>query len=505
MFVSISFLNLYLGLFILATSTILTKLVILPFLRIRNYKKQNVATYFFPVLGCFRLLQESFVKNGDAFGFTKRDAETFPDQKCWVSNVQSDVVVSLRGTQEIKDFLQKPHLYQKSKYIDMIKLIAGTGLVTVEGNTWKSHRKIISNSFHYEFLKEKVPMIQDITKQFFEKLKPEDLKSYAVLSRIQEITGEIVGTIFFGENLNSYTFETKPLTLALADIVSEIGDVSRDPLFLIFGPKIVSHPKFAKYKQLFNKIMGFRKICHDIIQDRKTQKQQTHHDLLNSLLATQTSQDGYSDEDIVNEFVTFFIAGMDTTGHLIGMALYCLTQHPQYLGELKEERKLTYNLQKRVSADSLQKMDVLHGFLKETLRLYTPAPTSFFKLSLEDHNIGDLRVKKGDLVVADYMFLFYNPKHFENPKMFYPERWKKGESAIDPYAFTPFSAGPRNCIGQHLALIESKIIISEFLNRFDFHLKDQDYQLKMSIRFLYEPADELIFTLIPIPKIDDSS
>jgi len=503
MFVSITFFNLLLGCFMIMITTIIAKLVIIPFFRIKNYKKQNVATYFFPVLGCFRLLEESFVKNGDAFGFTKRDAEIFPDQKCWVSNVQSDVLFSLRGTQEIKDFLQKPHLYQKSKYIDMIKLIAGTGLVTVEGNIWKSHRKIISNSFHYEFLKANIPMIQDITRQFFEKLGPEDLNDYTVLSRIQEITGEIVGTIFFGKNLNSYTFEAKPLTLALADIVSEVGDVSRDPLFLIFGAKIVSNPKFAKHQKLFNKIMSFRKICHDIIQDRKAQKQQTHHDLLNSLLVTQASKDGYSDEDIVNEFVTFFIAGVDTTGHLIGMALYCLTQYPQYLGELEEERRSTFNLQERVSADSLQKMDVLHAFLKETLRLYSPAPTSFFKTSLEDHNVGDLRVKKGDLVVADYMFLFYNPKHFENPKMFYPERWKKGESTIDPYAFTPFSAGPRNCIGQHLAVIESKIIISEFLNRFDFHVKDKNYQLQMLIRFLYEPANELIFTLIP-KNINDS-
>ena len=64
------------------------------------------------------------------------------------------------------------------------------------------------------------------------------------------------------------------------------------------------------------------------------------------------------------------------------------------------------------------------------------------------------------------------------------------------YAYTPFSAGPRNCIGQHLAIIESKVIMSEFLNRFDFELKE-GYKLKMCLRFLYEPFDELTLVLKP--------
>jgi len=105
-----------------------------------------------------------------------------------------------------------------------------------------------------------------------------------------------------------------------------------------------------------------------------------------------------------------------------------------------------------------------------------------------------LKVKKGDQLRADFFFLFHNPKNFKDPHEFNIDRWRDKNAKMDPYAFTPFSAGPRNCIGQHLSIMEAKIIISEFLERFDFKLKE-GYVLKMTARFLYEPEDELIFEL----------
>ena len=106
----------------------------------------------------------------------------------------------------------------------------------------------------------------------------------------------------------------------------------------------------------------------------------------------------YSDEEIIDEFVTFFVAGMDTTGHLIGMTLYNLTQNPQYLTGLEEERNAMYNTDK-MSADSINKMDVLHLHLKETLRMQPPAPFTFIRVATVDHKILDLQVKKGHFVI----------------------------------------------------------------------------------------------------------
>jgi cytochrome P450 family 4 subfamily V len=432
-------------------------------------------------------------------GGIKSEASKSPNEKYMVTNLQSDVLISLRDTQYLKDFLQKQNLYTKTKFLDILRLVAGTGLVTAEGDVWKRHRKIISNSFHYEFIKTNVPMIQETTREFLSGLKPEDMKAYNVIPKVQEITGEIVGRIFFGKHLNSYTFEGKPLTLALADLMTEIAMAGKSLPGVLLGAKVMKIPLFSKHQRLMKRITGFRQICYDIIEARRVQKDHEYHDLLALLLNSQKSNDlehRYSDEDIVNEFITFFVAGMDTTGHLIGMTFYNLSQNSQDLEELKTERNLTYNREQQVTAETLQKMDVLHCVLKETLRMHTPAPTSFMRRSLEDHMIGDLKVKKGELVRADFCFLFNNPKHFSEPSKFSIERWRNNDSKLDPYAFIPFSAGSRNCIGQHLAIIESKIIISEFLERYNFKLQD-GYKLKMTIRFLYEPEQDLLLKLSP--------
>ena len=250
------------------------------------------------------------------------------------------------------------------------------------------------------------------------------------------------------------------------------------------------------------RIKNFRQVCLSIINDRKSKPHSDTNDLLASLLATQKSQDieaRFSDEDIVDEFVTFFIAGMDTTGHLVGMTLYNLTQYPQYIDQLKAEREIIYNKEAQITADAVSKMEVLHSVLKETLRFYTPAPFVFVRKIVTDHDILDLKVKEGDLISCSLLTSANNESYFENPTEFNPGRWINSESKVDPYAFTPFSAGPRNCIGQHLALIEAKVIVSEFLERFEFKLKD-GYQLEMTTRFLYEPEKDLVFTLQPKTK-----
>ncbi len=282
--------------------------------------------------------------------------------------------------------------------------------------------------------------------------------------------------------------------------MADLSLASFQPLSIIFEDKMLKYPILPSYKKLKNRIDLFRNTCLEIIKDRKCSDFQGK-DLLSSLLETQESSEAenrLTDADIVNEFITFFLAGMDSTGHLISMVLYNLTQHSEYYDILQKERDALYNKEKQVTLDTLQKMDELNGLQKETLRLHTPAGQTFYRVAVKDHMLGDFQVKKGQWVKPEFMAMFHDEKHFEKPEVFDPKRWEKGNhKSIDPYAFIPFAAGPRNCLGQHLAMAESKVIVSEFLERFDYKMKNEKYELKMIQKFLYEPFEDMIFELTP--------
>jgi len=483
----------------LLLTLIIFKLILIPLYNLSFYQKQGLPTTFFPVIGFHRALRKGFYKDGDFLKDFKDASKINPNQKGFASNFGSNIVIHLRDPNYIKEFLQNPSNYRKAKFLDILRILVGNGLLFAEGDTWKSRRKIISASFHYDFLRTNTALIQETTREILDKIPSQEYKGYNLMDMIQRITGEVVGRLFFGGNLNRYDFGGEPLTLALANLIAALSERIPTLPYMILGNRAFSLP-IQGWREMARKVLEFRAQCCKIIEDRRRDGQK-YHDLLDSLLEYQkTSEEGggdnLTDEDIVNEFVTFFLAGMDTTGHLVTMVLYNLTLVPEYLLKLKQEREKIYKTNHPITAEALQGMDVLNSVLKETLRYSTPVPWVLTRESLTDHAIKDLQIKKGTLVKADFISNFYHANNFEEPEQFKPERWQDPNLKLDAFSFAPFSGGPRNCIGQHLAMLEAKIIVSEFLEKFNYQVS-QPYQLKMALRFLYEPYKPIKIDLSP--------
>lgn len=173
------------------------------------------------------------------------------------------------------------------------------------------------------------------------------------------------------------------------------------------------------------------------------------------------------------------------------MTLFALAQNPGILEKLKQEIKDVYDKESPVTLETLNKMNWLSAIMKESLRVYNPAAlgTGLRKAS-RDHKIGNIMIKEGSMVISSFTHKTFDPQFFEDPMSYNPQRWIDKPSVSDPYAYTPFWAGPRNCIGQHLALIEAKIVLCEFIKKFDFELP-KDYKLELGIKKGYGPADNL--------------
>jgi len=474
------------------------KIILVPYIGMQFYKKQGVPCEYFPLIGSFKNLIPGFQKHGDILHYLKHQARTKP-KKLLCTNIGSKVALSLYDSALVKDFYLNTDNYIKDpSIVTLFEPLFGRGLLTSEGNQWKGQRKALSSAFHFEFLKSILPTVQATARQKLSALGKGSLTKVNVMNELQKITGEVVGKVFFGEQLSDYDIDGKPLTLVLADLIAGISKAFGEPVRMIFGNWIVLKGMLPRYKRLMRNIKQFREVCSKIVQnrtkaynDQKEPNSSSHKDLLQILLEGKMSE-----EEIIDQFVTFFFAGMDTTGHLLTMVVYYLDKYPELKTKMLEEIQTYYKPEQTITQENLNKMEFTLAFIKETLRAMTPVAGVFMRRVAKDHKLGDIHLREGDMVNLDYFYNSYNPAYFDDVDDFKPERWLDKSKPGDAFAFTPFSGGARNCIGQHLALNESRIILGELLSQYDLKIPE-DFKLKMITTFLYEPVEPILIDLIP--------
>jgi len=155
--------------------------------------------------------------------------------------------------------------------------------------------------------------------------------------------------------------------------------------------------------------------------------------------------------------------------------------------------------------ETLNKLEYLNGFIKEALRMGGPVGLLFNRVAVKDHNIGTLKVKSGTLLTVPVNAINYNQEYFENPFEFIPERFTHNspfpneKHKNEPFSFVAFSGGPKNCIGQYLAMLEAKIILVELINTFKVEY-EPGTKIVMSQRFVYESDQPFRANFIPLNK-----
>ena len=452
------------------------------------------------------------VTKGDYYYDLKETIRADPDCRAIATVNGGSTNIHLIDPELLKEFYRHENLsyYKKRFGGGLLKMFLQDGLFSAEGTIWKKKRKIDSQAFHFEFVKKQVNLIGSIAKEFIGKIDPNE--KLPAINFFQTITGEVVCRTFFGSNLSSQTFNGKSFCSIIADLIVDIAAESSTPMAVIFGKYYIKYFPSNKVKLLLKQIEEFKNICRSMVAERKNQFKQrdfsldSDKDLLHLLLKYQQEnpQENFDDDEIVHEFITFFMAGLDTTGHLLGMAAYYISRTPGVKQQLRDEIKSIFGADKgsisNVTFDNLNKLEYMLSVMNETLRLATPAPAANARIALKSHKIGEIPIPKGAGVMVPFIVNFSNAKYFDNPTEFYPDRWRNPAGRVmnshpqHPFIFTPFSAGPRNCIGQHMAMLEAKIILVEFMRTFDFEVP-QEYVLKMTRRFLYEPLEELKLNL----------
>lgn len=179
--------------------------------------------------------------------------------------------------------------------------------------------------------------------------------------------------------------------------------------------------------------------------------------------------------DIRAEVDTFLFEGHDTTASALCWAIYCLAKYPDEQRKVYDEAKSILNDKKDVEWEDLSGFKYLQLFIKEVMRYYTTVPILNRTLT-KDTELDGVIIPKNSTVDIGIHLLNHHPDVWTDPDNFKPERLMYTDEEIDPFRYVPFSAGPRNCIGQNFAMNEMKVMIAKLVNRFSITL-DEKHQV----------------------------
>ncbi|KAK7579864.1 hypothetical protein V9T40_000493 [Parthenolecanium corni] len=183
--------------------------------------------------------------------------------------------------------------------------------------------------------------------------------------------------------------------------------------------------------------------------------------------ASEKDNHSLSVQDIREEVDTFMFEGHDTTSAALGWVIFSVGNHPDVQQKIYEELDEIFgNSDRPPNNNDLARMKYLECVLKEAMRLFPPVPVLSRRLVV-DTKMGDYNLPENTTVLIHVHHIHRSAKYFPNPEQFNPANFSSyRESHLNPYGYIPFSAGPRNCIGQKFAMIEEKILLSAFFRKF---------------------------------------
>jgi cytochrome P450 len=372
----------------------------------------------------------------DALGFFQKCANTYPNyQRFKFAHLN---MLSISSPDYIDYVLRKNNKnYKKGIEYDHLKPTLGNGLLTNEGEHWLKQRRLAQPAFHKKTIVNFEDTIKRISLDFLDRVPS---KKMDVHPWFMEMTVEIISQLMFSTTVKENTkLIGESLEVAIAESYRRLQMLIPSPLWL-------PTPKNIQYNKARSKLKG---LVKEIISERESKKEKKG-DLLQMLIDARYDDGSAMDEkQLVDEVMTIFLAGHETTANALSWALYLLGKNERIQDEVREK---------------LSDGESLDNLINEVLRLYPPA-WGIGRTALENDSYKDMEVQKSDNIVVCIYALHRNPEYWENENEFIPDRWNEPDILKNKNQFIPFGLGPRFCIGNNFALMEMKIILKEILSR----------------------------------------
>jgi cytochrome P450 len=357
--------------------------------------------------------------------------------------------------------VEEPEKYYKARLIKQaFGPFAGQGLLTSDGAVWKRQRKLIQPAFHHGQLVAYGTTMVDHAQRMIDSF--EDGALVEIPEEMARLTLAIVVQTLFGADVTGDSKEVGGLMVAVLDAANDrLNSIVRFPSWVPTRRNREEQRALRRIDTLLNRF----------IEEHRTSRR-APADLLSVLLAATDEESGIgmSDRQLHEEMMTLFLAGHETTAMALTWTWYLLSQSPQVEEKLVAEVSRVLQGRAPTVAD-LPFLPYTEMVVRESMRLYPPAP-GFAREPIEDVRIGGYDVPRGSLITVNTYALHRDPRFFNDPERFDPERFATGwEDRIPRYAFLPFGGGPRVCIGNGFAMMEARLIVATVAQRWRLSLE----------------------------------
>uniref|UniRef100_A0A1A9UXF2 Cytochrome P450 n=1 Tax=Glossina austeni TaxID=7395 RepID=A0A1A9UXF2_GLOAU len=407
--------------------------------------------------------------------------------------------------------LNSQKFIDKSRDYDYLQPWLGTGLLTSFGRKWHSRRKILTPAFHFKILDDFIDVFNEQSFILTRKLEREvGSEAFNVFPYVTLCTLDIVCETAMGRSICAQSNSESEYVKAVYGI-GEIVQNRQAKVWLHFDTIFRLTRDFKRHRNYINTLHGF---SNKVIRERKAELSDNafNNNTISNVtdgyddlgkkkrlafldLLIQYSKNGakLSNDDIREEVDTFMFEGHDTTSAAISWTLFLLGCHPEYQERVVEELEAIFGDDRETPATMKNLLDMryLECCIKDALRLFPSVPMMGRSIG-EDVQIGEYLVPAGTTALIMTYMLHRNPRVFPKPEQFNPDNFLP-ENCIGrhPFAYIPFSAGPRNCIGQKFAILEEKAVISTVLRKFKIEAVDRREDLTLLSELILRPKGGL--------------
>lgn len=348
--------------------------------------------------------------------------------------------------------------FHKGPTIQASRMLLGESLLTSEEEHHRRQRRLIQPLFHHD----RIAGYAEAMVRHGERVASRWRGGEAIDAHAQmaALTLAVVGETLFGSDVDDERSQT--VTRSLTETLAMFGRVY-SPLFRVLVR--LPTPTMRRYRRIESDLNA---VIEAMIAERRAEGGRGD-DLLSLLLRAREDGAGMTDRQVRDEALTLFLAGHETTANALAWTWWLLSEHPEAEAALHAE--LDDVLDGRPpSVLDLPHLPYTEAVLSESIRLRPPA-WAIGRRAVRDHRARDVTIRAGSIVVVSPWLLHHDPRWWPEPDSFRPERWLPGANAERPrFAYVPFGAGPRVCIGEPFARMEGVLLLATIAQRWRLRL-----------------------------------